>query len=59
MNSIRLQSNDLPLAALNAISARQRTYIDEFSFYKEGNRIVAYYAGDKLAVWDGTNWIHP
>lgn len=40
------------------MSARQRSYIDEFSFFKTENGIEAWYAGDLLALWKNGRW-HP
>ena len=48
---------DIPLEAREVISEDQKSYIDEFTFYRIGNDcIVAYYAGECLAVWDGMEW---
>lgn len=49
---------DLPPAAMRKISARQRSYIDEFTFkrVRGGPRIEAWYAGEHLSTWDGRDW---
>jgi hypothetical protein len=49
----------LPKAALRQMSARQRSYIDEFEFKKLPNGIIqAWYGGQHLANWDGKYWMH-
>ncbi len=48
--------SELPSEAQEAISLRQQSYIDEFSFIEDGNVIKARYAGEILAVWDGQGW---
>jgi hypothetical protein len=45
-------SEFLPKKAKRLISARQRSYIDEFDFHKtEDGRICAYYGGSLLAIY--------
>lgn len=53
-----ISHRDLPPAALRKISARQRSYIDEFTFkrVRGGSRIEAWYAGEHLSTWDGRDW---
>lgn len=55
ISSYRILHTDLPKKALAAISARQRSYIDEFIFYKHttstGAVYLAMYAGEYIATW--------
>lgn len=52
MSIKQIHYTKLPKAALNGLSARQRSYIDEFTFYKRTNgEIEGWYAGELLAVW--------
>jgi hypothetical protein len=56
--SNRVRPEDLPIESLKAISSRQKTYIDEFEFYQqEDGTIVAFYGSDKLATWNGEQWV--
>jgi hypothetical protein len=56
--SNKISYKDLPATAWAKISERQKTYIDEFSFYKQKDgSIQAYYAGELVATWDGKSWI--
>lgn len=54
---------DLPEEAKACISEEQKSYIDEFSFFKRNEgvneTIVCWYAGEVLAVWDGQAWQEP
>ena len=50
----------LPEEALEAISERPRSYIDEFTFVHMGaGYYEAWYAGELLAIWDGEDWCEP
>lgn len=51
----------LPSRARASISPTQRSYIDEFHFYKVAHSldIEAWYAGMHLATWDGKRWSSP
>jgi hypothetical protein len=54
----KISYKDLPPIALKRISARQRSYIDEFTFYDiGGGHYLAYYAGQPIGTWDGSSWI--
>jgi RadC-like JAB domain len=53
----KISHTELPRAALDKISARQRSYIDEFAFYDiGGGHYLAYYGGQLIAAWDGHAW---
>jgi hypothetical protein len=53
----RIPWQKLPKKALSQISARQRSYIDEFKFFHApGGGIDAWYAGELLAHWNGHEW---
>lgn len=50
----------LPAKARALISARQRSYIDEFAFYRRNGdptAIEAWYAGCPIATWNGREWV--
>ena len=55
----KISADKLPKAALKKMSAAQRSYIDEFTFYRlpknvaTGDWIDAYYGGQYLATWVG------
>ena len=52
-----ISPNELPKEALELISSRQKSYIDEFSFYHYSDKhIEAWYAGEHLATWNGKAW---
>jgi hypothetical protein len=54
---ILLTHTQLPPEALALISERQRSYIDEFTFYKRSNgHIDAWYAGELLSTFNGFGW---
>ena len=56
----KLAASKLPKAALRKMSAAQRSYIDEFSFFKrDSGHIEGWYAGELLAVWNGKRWEEP
>lgn len=63
MKKQRMRYTDLPKAALRKMSAKQRSYIDEFTFLRasEGSEpwIEAWYGGQHLASWDGKSWRQP
>lgn len=44
--------------AYRAISARQRSYIDEFHFVETQYGIDAYYADEFVGRWTGGEWIN-
>jgi hypothetical protein len=47
----------LPKKVCAAMSKRQRTYIDEFTFHLYPNgEIHAIYAGDLVGEWNGKTW---
>src|SRR6266699_3650162 len=51
---------ELPEQAKNLISEEQKSYLDEFSFLQsEDGNIAAWYAGEVLAVWNGSGWQEP
>ena len=59
-NTTPIAFRSLPLKARNRISRRQRSYIDEFTFFERlSGNIEAWYAGELLAVWDGIGWKDP
>ena len=49
-----ISAAELPSEALEAFSDDQRTYLDEFKFYRSPSRrmIECWYAGELLAFWD-------
>lgn len=52
-----LHHTKLPKAAWDLISEDQKSYIDEFTFYQLPNgHIAGHYAGECLAVWNGSGW---
>lgn len=54
---IPIKHTELPTQALKLISKRQRSYIDEFKFFRlENGDILAQYAEEDLAVWNGKEW---
>jgi hypothetical protein len=57
-DSWNIAHTSLPPKALKAISARQRSYINEFKFtqFKDG-RIEASYDGEHMGTWNGKNWV--
>jgi hypothetical protein len=49
--------DDLPKEAQDLISEDQKTFLDEFHFWKDSfGYIEAEYAGELLATWDGHGW---
>jgi hypothetical protein len=54
---VPISVEELPKEAWDQISARQHTYIDEFSFYKVENKIQCWYAGEHLATWENNSWL--
>lgn len=54
-----LKFEDLPKEAQAGLSEDQVSYIDEFTFYENGEVIEGWYAGDLLAVWQGQGWTLP
>lgn len=58
--SMKLKASELPKKALAKISKRQRSYIDEFTFFLFPSGIIqAWYANALLALWDGEGWKDP
>jgi hypothetical protein len=49
-----ISHTELPPEALEAFSEDQKSYLDEFSFYRSpsGRMIECWYAGEQLAFWD-------
>lgn len=57
--SLMIHHDLLPKKALKKISKRQRSYIDEFIFlWKSEENIEAWYAGELLAAWNGSEWVN-
>jgi hypothetical protein len=56
----RIHFTELPPEAMNKISKRQNSYIDEFIFYEydtsRGKAYACYYAGEFLCVWQNQGW---
>jgi hypothetical protein len=49
---------ELPKEAFDMISDEQKSYIDEFTFYKDENDVIqAEYANEIIATWSGEGWI--
>lgn len=55
----RLSPSQLPKMALRKMSASQRSYLDEFTFYRSSQGIEAVYAGEVLAIWRNNGWQEP
>ncbi len=50
--------NDLPIHALEAIGSRQKSFINEFIFYKlDTGEYEAWYDGNHLATWQQEKWM--
>lgn len=47
---------EMPPESLKIFSKRQLSYLDEFDFESVGKYIIASYANDLLAIWDGIVW---